>query len=61
VLAVINATLNPQAKVELNWPKLLKLPASQIRELTPGASPLPPGDILEVDLEPAAMRLFYGK
>ena len=59
VLAVINSTLNPQTGVSLDWPKLMKLPGSQIRELTPGAAPLPPGDILEVDLEPAAIRLFY--
>ena len=59
VLAVINSTLNPQTGVSLDWPKLMKLPGSQIRELTPGAAPLPPGDIIEVDLEPAAIRLFF--
>jgi starch synthase (maltosyl-transferring) len=61
VLAVINATLNPQAEVELNWPELLKVPGSQIRELTPGAAALASGDVIELDLEPAAIRLFYGK
>ena len=61
VLAVINATLNPQAGVKLDWPKLLNVPGSEIRELTPGAAPLPPEDIFEIDLEPAAIRLFYGK
>ena len=60
VLAVINATLKPQTGVQLEWPKLMGLPGAEIREITPEAEPLPPGDILNFELEPAAMRLFYG-
>jgi hypothetical protein len=60
VLAVINATLHPQAGVELDWPKLLGQPGSEVQEITPGAAPLPPGDVVRIDLEPAAIRLFYG-
>ena len=58
VLAVINATLEPQTGVQLEWPELMGLPGSAIQEITPGAEPLPPGDVLTLDLEPAAMRLF---
>lgn len=59
VLALINATLHPQTGVELDWPELFGLPGSEIQEITPGAEPLPPGDSLEIDLAPAAIRLFY--
>jgi hypothetical protein len=59
VLALINATLHPQTGVKLDWPELFGLPGSEIQEITPGAEPLPPGDSLEIDLAPAAIRLFY--
>ncbi len=59
VLAVINATLNPQPGVKLDWLKLLGQPGSEIQEISPGAGPLPPGDVVTLDLEPAAIRLFY--
>ena len=58
VLAVINATLEPQTGVQLTLPELMGLPGSAIQEITPGAEPLPTGDVLTLDLEPAAMRLF---
>ena len=60
VLAVINATLIPQEQVRLNWPKLLGRPGAAVRELTPDAAPLPPLDVVKIDLEPADIRLFYG-
>jgi starch synthase (maltosyl-transferring) len=60
VVAVINATLQPQNKVKLKWPKLLGLPGAEVQEITPGATSLPAGDLLEINLEPAAIRLFYG-
>jgi starch synthase (maltosyl-transferring) len=59
VLAVINATLHPQTGVQLDWLNDLGSPGSEIHELTPGAAPLPPGDTLKIDLEPAAIRLFF--
>lgn len=58
VLAVINSTLQPQTGVQLKWPKVMGLPGAAIREITPGAGPLPPGDVVKLDLEPAAIRLF---
>lgn len=58
VLAVINATLLPQEKVRLHLPKLLGQPAGPVREITPGAEPLPLPDVLHLTLEPAAIRLF---
>jgi starch synthase (maltosyl-transferring) len=58
VLAVINATLHPQTGVELDWVILLGSPGSKIHELTPGAAPLPSGDIIKIDLKPAGIRLF---
>ncbi len=60
VLAVINATLSPQTGVKIDWLKQLGQPGSEIKEITPGAAPLPPGDVVKIDLEPAGIRLFYG-
>ena len=60
VLAVINATLHPQPGIELDWLILLGQPGSEVQEITPGAASLPPGDVVRIDLEPAAIRLFYG-
>ncbi len=37
VLAVINATLEPQTGVQLTLPELMGLPGSAIQEITPGA------------------------
>ena len=54
VLAVINATLETQTGVRLDWPKLLGQPGTGVQELTPEAPPLPPGDVVKVDLGPAA-------
>jgi hypothetical protein len=59
VLAIINATLQPQAGVKLDWLKRLGQIGSEVQEITPGAAPLPPGDVVRIDLEPAAIRLFY--
>jgi len=60
VLAVINATLMPQEKVTLRLDKLLDYPTGPIREITPEMPPAS-GSVLKVDLEPAAIRLFYGE
>ncbi len=59
VLAVINATLLPQKQITLHLPKLLGQSGGPIREITPGAEPLPLADELTITLEPAAIRLFY--
>jgi starch synthase (maltosyl-transferring) len=61
VLAVINATLLPQNRVTLHLRKLLGKPAGPIQEITPDAAPWPLSDVLQLDLEPAAIRLFASK
>ncbi len=59
VLAVINATLLPQEKVTIKFDQIFKSNVGTICEITPGAptDPVPP--TLKIDLEPAAIRLFY--
>ncbi len=59
VLAVLNATLLPQSQVSLRLEKLLHRPAADIREITPGAEEAPLPAVLHLNLEPAAIRLFY--
>jgi starch synthase (maltosyl-transferring) len=60
VLAVINATLRPQTGVKLDWDSLFGLPGTEVQEITPEAEPMPPEDGIEINLGPAAIRLFYG-
>lgn len=59
VAALINATLLPCRGVKLDWRKIFGTSGDQVREITPEAGPLPPGDVVKIDLEAAGIRLFY--
>lgn len=59
VLALINATLQPQPFSLPDWPALIGVSPTLLQDLTPEATPLPLGQTLHITLAPAELRLFY--